>query len=77
MRISSSQLEAISFAVEELREISALLERIVAGNQNASGEELRSLGITWELVLAAGKELKSIRKRKEFYEYTADRGADS
>jgi hypothetical protein len=65
-------MEAIESSEEDLRAIASLIERIVSRNQDATGEEMRSLGITWELVLAAGKELKALRKRKQFYARTSN-----
>jgi hypothetical protein len=68
MRITDNELDAIENGAEALENLSHLLERIVAENSDATVGELREIGIAWELLFAAGKELRTMRQQKQFYE---------
>ena len=65
MRITDNQREKLQWATEELEALEHLLERIADQNHDASTEELRDVGILWELILASIKELKNLRKKNE------------
>ena len=65
MRITDNQREKLQWATEELQSLEHLLECIADQNHDATVEELRDLGILWELILAASKELKNLRRKDE------------
>ena len=61
MKLSDSQREQLQFSQGSL---ASLLERIIGRNHDASGEDLRELGVLLELIVPAAKKPKALRKKR-------------